>query len=379
MSDSLFYHIGSRSRNGPDVDIDWVNQSIGKIFCERCRSINRSMYPAPVDIVLHDVLSGGWTIGSGFQVGVPIFRCDFIELLWPHMHGYVRGRCLRAGGGVHEHLVTLYAEKWVLMRGDERSRTEVCSLCGSIWTDLVMVRRGRPAYLLRHQLSGDLIYQDCDGDLFIAKSLAESLDFSKFRDLRFEPVTIRDTPLDGRRLPGDPDWTTMAPSEEDQRVSLAPRPRAIELRRRSRGRKRRILPESMPTECVARLVVRGATLDVEWVTAVLGCQPTRAQRLGEALTTLTPEIRTSVGLWMLESGEAPSASLERHLRAIMDCFPAADWHLATATHEVEMLATIYRGEDLDTERLPPDVLRWFGERNIPILIDWRDDREPAED
>jgi hypothetical protein len=204
------YRVQSRSNDGPDADLDWVRQSVGKLFCEHCRTVNRKLYPQPIDVVLRQIPPRTWTSGGCFRVGIPIYRADFAAIVQREVPEFIAGRCLLPDSSVVEDYVTLYSPTWLLMRGDEQTTTRVCQLCGSVWTDLVMVFPGRPAYLLRHQLTGASIYQGRSGPLFMVKELVDTIDWRQFSDMRRQRVDIRDTPLDGRRLPGDPDWDALS-------------------------------------------------------------------------------------------------------------------------------------------------------------------------
>jgi hypothetical protein len=140
------------------------------------------------------------------RTGVPVYRRDFVEQICGHLADYALGKCLTPEGEMLNEYVTLYLRHCVTMRGDRQTVYKPCRSCGSVWSDLVMVFPGRPAYLLRHQLTGGLVYQARSSFLFLAEELVDRIDWSPFPDARLDAVEVRDTPLDGRRLPGDPDW-----------------------------------------------------------------------------------------------------------------------------------------------------------------------------
>jgi hypothetical protein len=201
------YFLHATSNDGPDADLDWVRRSEGKLFCKHCRTINRALYPQPIDVQLRSKPPTTWTYCSPFRVGITLYRRDFVEAIAKELtSGFVCGRCFLPDGAVLANYVTLYSQKHVLMRGDKQTRTEVCPLCSSVWSDLVIVFRGRPAYLLRHELDDARLFQGTSGDVFMRHSLTTEIDWSRFRDIRLRRIEVRDTPLDGRRLPGDPDW-----------------------------------------------------------------------------------------------------------------------------------------------------------------------------
>lgn len=196
----------STSDDGPDADPDWLHRTEGELYCRECRTMNRRLYPKPIDVVLQCVPPRTWSEGILFRVAIPVFRSDFAKLIVNECPRMVIGTCRLTNGQIVKDYVTMYREKWVLMRGDRATKTRVCHVCGSVWTDLVMVFPGRPAYLLRHQLSDESVYQDCSGSLLLQDNLVRRIDWSRFPDMRLQQVSVRDTPLDGKQLPGDPDW-----------------------------------------------------------------------------------------------------------------------------------------------------------------------------
>jgi hypothetical protein len=203
---SHVYHADSTCGHGPEVSLDWISENVGKVFCAHCRAVHRRLYPAAIDVVFRQTPTPGWTTGLGFRVGVPIYRVEFLEALGHHAQGFAIGRCLLPHGKVLTEYATAYAKDYVLMRGDERTTTKVCPLCGSVWTDLVVVYPKRPAYLLRRQLSDALVYQGRSGAFFLAEAVVSEIDWTHFPDMRVQRIDVLDRPLDGRRLPGDPDW-----------------------------------------------------------------------------------------------------------------------------------------------------------------------------
>jgi hypothetical protein len=205
----MFSRLASKNKEHFHAEPAWVEDAAGRIFCPDCRTIYRSRHPEPIDVTLMEWPEAPAVCGRPARAGVPIFGSDFVAQIGECLPDAAIGRCLTADGQVFQEYVTMYLPRCVLMRGDTKTKYKVCKGCGAIWTDLVMVFPGRPAYLLRHQLTDALIYQGGYGSLFIARELANRLDWSPFPDVRLEPVEVRDTPLDGRRLPGDPDWSSL--------------------------------------------------------------------------------------------------------------------------------------------------------------------------
>lgn len=123
--------------------------------------------------------------------GVDRFTLDWVTILFPtshlvHIRGSFDTENARRGGhsGVSHY---------------------TCNTCNQFayWA-------ANDLHLLRHRLHSDRpVFMNPFGDLIIAESVAQSLDWSGFPDLKYDRLPVLDRPLDGLRLPGDPDWSAM--------------------------------------------------------------------------------------------------------------------------------------------------------------------------
>ena len=176
----------------------WGEKAVGKIMCPICKSIKRSWYPKPIDIVLQDNpdhrLCGGvcW-------IGVKIFHKDFINQILPYLNAFVCGKTLGPDGKVIDEYVTCYTNKRIVVRGGKGSEYNTCDECGT-WSKGFV----EPQYVLRDYLTDARIYQDRHSSLIIDEKLANELDFSPWPDADLEPIAIVDEPLDKQHLPFDP-------------------------------------------------------------------------------------------------------------------------------------------------------------------------------
>ncbi len=59
-------------------------------------------------------------------------------------------------------------------------------------------------HTLRVYLGEGRVYMDSFGWMYLDEELANQLDFSSWPDVELRQIEIRDLPLDGQRLPGDP-------------------------------------------------------------------------------------------------------------------------------------------------------------------------------
>lgn len=200
------FRLGSVSQEHMHASPRWLAGVLGNVVCRECRSLNRKLFPYPVDAVLLHPPRTHPTHGGLFRAGVPVYRVDFVHELRDYLGDHVVGKCVDENGEDINEYVTMYTRTCVLMRGDSKTTYKVCNWCGSVWTDLVMVFPGRPAYLLRHQLTRMMVYQDHDGIIFAEDEIVNRIDWRRFPDIRPAQIEVRDTPLDGRCLPEDPGW-----------------------------------------------------------------------------------------------------------------------------------------------------------------------------
>jgi len=200
------FYIHSSSSVGLDADLGWMAKVVGSVICTHCRDVKRESYPQGIDVVLRDSPRALPFYGVLFRVGLPLYRSTFVQQFPSEFRRFAIGRVLTVDGGVISEYVSAYSRTSVLLRGDDRVTTKVCPLCSSVWSDLVMVFPDRPAYLLRHQLTNAQLHQGRGSELYITEELAAQVEWSQFPDVQLLRVDVRNTPLDRKRLPGDPDW-----------------------------------------------------------------------------------------------------------------------------------------------------------------------------
>jgi len=85
----------------------------------------------------------------------------------------------------------------------------VCKVCGTVRS----AGSSRPPdYVLSHQLDDRWAYPKyISGPLLLTQELVDQIDWSRFPDARLYPYPVFDRPIDGQRLPGDPDWDALPP------------------------------------------------------------------------------------------------------------------------------------------------------------------------
>lgn len=198
--------LSSKARCGPDANVEWLRSAEGVLYCQYCRALNRKLFPNPINVALRTDGAKDWSIGVPFRADLPIYSRELIAQLGIDRlsQDFCFGQCICDTGQVINEIVTMYSPQYVLLRGDRNTTIKVCGTCGEIWTDLVKVFPGRPAYVMRHQLGESGVFQGRGAKLFVTRKLIDRVEWSRFPDVTVRCIDVRITPLDGRELPGDP-------------------------------------------------------------------------------------------------------------------------------------------------------------------------------
>ena len=227
----MLYFINSTYPEATHPARDWPPAAYGSMLCKDCRIIDRSQYPMPVDAHVLSMPRGeifglvGWT-------GISVFHVGLIDQLRPYLAGCAFGKCLDAEGNLIEDYVTCYSQTYIVLRGGKKSKYWICQTCGSISSQL---GQDRP-YLLRRQLTEAQVYQNAHCFMYVTEQLARQIDWSPWRRwVSLDPVQIRDVPIDGQRLPGDPDWSIPEATEAGESDSPE-EPRRLARRKHGRSR-----------------------------------------------------------------------------------------------------------------------------------------------
>lgn len=183
----------------------WLREQKGKMICRRCRSVLRSHYPRPLDVVLEQPPEEGLPCAQVETTGIVIWHAAFLDKLKDYLDGFVLGSCFLPDGSRLEDYRTCFSRDLVMERGGPKSRYRACPDCGSI----VSVVRPGPAYILRAGLAERQVFQDAEGHLYLGEKAA-GLFSDKNWDVKpfyygyyvyLEPVALADAPSDGRTLP----------------------------------------------------------------------------------------------------------------------------------------------------------------------------------
>lgn len=178
---------------------EWLREQKGRIICRECNLINPLWYPRPIDVMLQRRPPGKIT-GGIWWTAVDVFHIGFVAQIHDHLTEFVFGKCYDAKGSLIEDYVTCYTNQHIMQRGAPDTLYRTCNTCGTTWPSGYV----GPQYILRHTLTGAKVYQNCSSRMYLDEALCYQLDFSPWPDVDLEPIEIRDEPLDGKVLPGDP-------------------------------------------------------------------------------------------------------------------------------------------------------------------------------
>jgi hypothetical protein len=192
----------------PPYDTDWCRKQMkSKRCCGRgCGSLQPRFCGQQVDIPLvrtpRKLLE--------FPVMAAIVHRSLLDLLLPHLRGQIIGKCyLRDSGEIVPDYATVYTPLThsIYLRGGPDCEYRICPTCG-----LPALRSDgserQVEYFARTQLgpSRHAYQMDSCGDFLVSERLRDQIDWRQFRRLRLYEYEVRDRPIDGRALPGDPDY-----------------------------------------------------------------------------------------------------------------------------------------------------------------------------
>jgi hypothetical protein len=181
-------------------DENWLSNTLGAGVCPRCKCIDRKRYPAPVDIVLEKAPENQ-TLAMIETTNITVWRKAFVEKLLQHQSGFAVGKCLTSTGKVIDDYVTCYMKKFITIRSNKQSLYQICPACGAIISNI----EPGPKYVLEKEINGSRIYQDALCRFYVTEEIVDNFSLREMQgDFSFDAISIRQSPADGKRLPGDP-------------------------------------------------------------------------------------------------------------------------------------------------------------------------------
>jgi hypothetical protein len=197
MINNILVLVSTKS-NPLHANVAWKDEAFNVYLCPYCRNVKRSFYPNPIDVVVEDRPSGIYDPVS--FTGLKLFHINFIMQIKDKLKDFVLGECYDTSGNRIPEYVTCYSDKYVIIRGTDKSRYKICPECGTVspmgWY--------APPYIWRKYLSEEQVYQTSSCVMLLDEELALNLDFSPWKGLmEFDLIPVRDEPIDGQHLPID--------------------------------------------------------------------------------------------------------------------------------------------------------------------------------
>jgi len=177
---------------------EWLQEALGDSICPQCKCLIISCYPKPFTPMVENApeeQTSAWIE----DIFITLWRRDFIEHISECLKGFIIGDCFSPDGNIVEDFVACYNARPIIIRGNRQSQYTICPGCGSITSQ---VKPG-PQYVLQKYLTDAKIYQDTYGRFYFTEEVAFNLDFNQWDDISLEAIIVRDSPVNGAKLPGD--------------------------------------------------------------------------------------------------------------------------------------------------------------------------------
>lgn len=188
--------IGSKEDEAIFASRKWLTSEKGISYCESCGRVNRTQFPVPYDIEL-SIVPMHRISGVVLWTGLKIYHKEFIDQIRDYLGDFTIGKCVLDDGSVLEDFMTLYSRRYILIRGNKKSKYRTCQECGTV---MPIGWYGRQ-YALRSYLTSSRVYQNPFNGLCIDEELALQIDFSPWPDADLQTIEIRDEPMDEQDPP----------------------------------------------------------------------------------------------------------------------------------------------------------------------------------
>lgn len=193
----MLLNVVSKADWAPSARRYWLEKAQNTILCKYCGTVNRKLFPEPVDIVLTEVPKG--SLMHVWYIGIRVFRRNFIARLEPYMKDYVLGKCYDEKEKLIKDYVTCYMRKYLVLRGQQGSNYEVCPECNTV--------RGigiAPHYVPRFYVNNGVVFMDSSCHIYVDHELCLKLHLDKIKDIEFDAIPVVEGVVDGQHLPIDP-------------------------------------------------------------------------------------------------------------------------------------------------------------------------------
>lgn len=170
------------------ADPEWVRTAYTPIACPRCKHVlPRNAGPIDVDVVEEP---SGPSVIVGFPIGLELLRTDLFAALHTHMPEFFFGS-VRANGRRLQRYVSVFAGDGVRMKehADKHCEYAPCPQCGRVFQYLVTGN----SWFQRADIGNRLVFSGVGGSsLYVADRLIDGLDAELRRELKLDPIDVRD-------------------------------------------------------------------------------------------------------------------------------------------------------------------------------------------
>lgn len=114
------------------------------------------------------------------------------------------------------------------------------------------------------------------------------------------------------------------------------------------------------------LRVFGETLEPEEVSALLGAQPSSAQRKGDEVTPLG--VKAETGSWILESDHGPGSDLEEQVESLFEKLSKDfdEWASLTSRYSADVACRLRVSTGSENFDLSPRIAQGLADRGLAI-------------
>jgi hypothetical protein len=124
---------------------------------------------------------------------------------------------------------------------------------------------------------------------------------------------------------------------------------------------------------VATLRIIGSDLEPERITAILGGEPTRAERKGQEIVSADGK-RTRLarfGHWRREAEATQPSDINAQVKQLLNGLTKdlSVWHSLTKQFKVDIFCSWFMNESNEGEDINPETLLLLGERGISLGLD----------
>lgn len=127
----------------------------------------------------------------------------------------------------------------------------------------------------------------------------------------------------------------------------------------------------VPPKVRVSLRVYGELLDPKSLTDGFGVKPSQEYRRGDVISRRRPDALRPHGMWLLDSAQAPDASIEEQIGCILDQLPdsLALWETLTGNYHRDLFCGVLISQQVSGISLSAHTLRRIASRGLDVHAD----------